>query len=208
MVEALNPTELLAWILAIACAAFSAWAWQRVRALEAELQNSRLRAESNADAARKALEDRDASLARVRRQSDEDRRFAHEPLVRELIPALDGFEHALAAAGERDDAVLVGVRMVQAQMLQALNRHGVKVVTPESSFDPSLHEAIEVRESANHCAGAILSTWGRGYVLHERVLRPARVVVASEPSPAPEPPDETSPDPADEADRPTEEPVG
>lgn len=204
MVGALNPTELLAWILALACAAFSAWAWQRVRALEAELQNSRLRAESNADAARKALEDRDASLTRVRRQSDEERRFAHEPLVRELIPALDGFERALAAAAEREDPVLVGVRMVQAQMLQALDRHGVKVVTPESSFDPNLHEAVELRESTEHSAGAIVCTWGRGYVLHERVLRPARVVVASEPSPPPP----AEPSPEEEADRPTEEPAG
>ena len=181
MDEPLSPTELLAWMLALACAALAAWAWQRVRALEAELLALRLRAEASADASRKALEERDASLARVRRQAEDERRFAQEPLVRELIPALDGFERALDAAGEREDPVLVGVRMVRTQVLQALDRHGVKVITPEATFDPNLHEAIEVRSSPEHDPGAILGTWARGYILHERVLRPARVVVAAEP---------------------------
>jgi molecular chaperone GrpE len=121
---------------------------------------------------------------RFQRTLAEDRRYAQKPLAADLLPALDNLERALAAARQKDgdNPLLQGVAMVQNQLLDALRRHGItRIDTGNQPFDANLHEAVMQQPSGDHPAGTVLQTLEQGFMLHDRVLRPARVVVSKTP---------------------------
>jgi len=104
---------------------------------------------------------------------------AHERLVRELLPVLDDLERALAAAERHEEAALVdGVRLVEKALRAALEREGLSEIPTEGGFDPHVHEALMSRPADGAEPGAVLEVVQRGYRLGERVVRPARVIVA------------------------------
>jgi molecular chaperone GrpE len=108
---------------------------------------------------------------------------AHERLVKELLPVLDDLERALAAAEEHEEAKLEeGVRLVHRELKAALDREGLAEIDTNGSFDPNLHEALLSQPSDNQAEGTVLEVLQKGYRLGDRVLRPARVVVAAPPS--------------------------
>ncbi|MEL6545624.1 MAG: nucleotide exchange factor GrpE [Myxococcota bacterium] len=143
-----------------------------------ELQDKLLRLAADFDNYRK----------RSRRELDDARKYGIESLLRDILPVLDNFERALAATSEDDDHPLVqGIRMVMKQFQDILSQHGVKAFDSLGEiFDPELHEALSQLQTNDHEAGTILNEHERGYRIHERLLRPARVVVAM-PPPEPEP---------------------
>ena len=101
-------------------------------------------------------------------------------LVRELLPALDNLERALAAAGDADDGFVRGVQMVHAELLGALERNGVAAFEPSGErFDPAVHEAMSTRPADGAEAGVVLEVVEKGYRLEDTVLRPARVIVSA-----------------------------
>lgn len=105
---------------------------------------------------------------------------AKAELVRELLPALDNLERALAAAGEADDGFARGVQMVHAEIVGALERNGVAAFEPSGErFDPTVHEALSTRPADDAEAGVVIDVVEKGYRLEETVLRPARVVVSA-----------------------------
>jgi molecular chaperone GrpE len=107
----------------------------------------------------------------------------HERLVRELLPVLDDLERALEAAERHEEATLVeGVKLVQKALRQALAKEGLAEISTEGAFDPHVHEALLTQPSAESEPGSVLEVVQRGYRLGDRVVRPARVIVASEPS--------------------------
>jgi molecular chaperone GrpE len=104
---------------------------------------------------------------------------AHERLVRELLPVLDDLERALDAAERHEEAALVdGVRLVQRALRSALEREGLAEIPTDGPFDPHVHEALMSRPDDGAEPGAVLEVVQRGYRLGERVVRPARVIVA------------------------------
>jgi molecular chaperone GrpE len=104
---------------------------------------------------------------------------AHERLVKELLPVLDDLERALGAAAEHEEAKLEeGVRLVHRELSEVLQKEGLIAVDTEGKFDPHEHEALLTQPSEAE-EGAILEVIQKGYRLGDRVLRPARVVVAS-----------------------------
>jgi molecular chaperone GrpE len=104
---------------------------------------------------------------------------AHERLVRELLPVLDDLERALVAAEEHDEAKLVdGVKLVRQALQQALEREGLAVIDADGKFDPHVHEALLAQPVEGREHGDVLEVIQKGYRLGDRVLRPARVVVA------------------------------
>ena len=106
---------------------------------------------------------------------------AHERLVRELLPVLDDLERALAAAEEHEEAKLEeGVRLVHAELAAALEREGLAEIETNGQFDPHVHEALLSQPSEAE-EGSVLEVVQKGYRLGDRVLRPARVVVAAPP---------------------------
>jgi len=104
---------------------------------------------------------------------------AHERLVKELLPVLDDLERALAAAEEHEEAKLEeGVRLVHRELAAALEREGLAEIETNGVFDPHIHEAL-LSQPADVDEGSILEVAQKGYRLGDRVLRPARVVVAA-----------------------------
>jgi len=106
------------------------------------------------------------------------------PLAGDLISSLDNLERAIAAASQAGDRspLAQGVAMVHSQLLDVLRRHGVTRVDPLGKpFDPNLHEAVQQVPTAEHPPQTVVQVLEPGYLIHERVLRPARVVVSAAP---------------------------
>ena len=101
-------------------------------------------------------------------------------LARELLPALDNLDRALAAAAT-DDPLLDGVRLVRSELSAALARCGIESFSPlGETFDPSVHEAMATAEATDGAkSGTVVDVYQPGYRLGSSVIRPARVVVAS-----------------------------
>jgi molecular chaperone GrpE len=104
---------------------------------------------------------------------------AHERLVKELLPVLDDLERTLEAAEQHDEAKLVdGVRLVREALRQSLEREGLVEIEAEGRFDPHVHEALLAQPAEGREQGDVLAVVQKGYRLGDKVLRPARVVVA------------------------------
>lgn len=104
---------------------------------------------------------------------------AHERLVRELLPVLDDLERALEAAERHEEAALVdGVKLVEQSLRKALEKEGLVEIETAGAFDPHVHDALLMRPSDESEPGSVLEVVQRGYRLGDRVVRPARVIVA------------------------------
>ena len=125
---------------------------------------------------------------RSQREKEEARRFANQHLLEKQLPILDNFEMALTAAKDADPAIRDGVQMIYDQFLSVLKDAGVEEIDAVGeTFDPNLHEAISQQETTEVEEGAVVQQVQRGYKLNDRLVRPARVVVATTPESASEP---------------------
>lgn len=122
---------------------------------------------------------------RVQRDWDNDRRYAVQPVIAELLPAIDNLDRALATAKGQPDpsGVFAGVELVRKQIEDAFAKHGIRRIDPAMSepFNPNEHEAILQQPIADKPPMTVLQVVQPGYRLHERVVRPAQVVVAVRP---------------------------
>jgi molecular chaperone GrpE len=110
---------------------------------------------------------------------------AHERLVRELLPILDDLERALEAAERHEEAQLVeGVKLVEQALRTALRKEGLVEIETDGAFDPHVHEALLTKPSDRVEPGSVLEVVQRGYRVGDKVVRPARVIVAAEPAEA------------------------
>ncbi len=118
---------------------------------------------------------------RAARERQEYVALANERLIGELLPILDDLERALAAAEEHREAQLEeGVRLVHRSLAGLLSRHGVTPIETDGKFDPHVHEALLSQPSQVE-EGSVIDVVQKGYKLGDRVVRPARVVVAAPP---------------------------
>jgi molecular chaperone GrpE len=116
---------------------------------------------------------------RAARERQEVVAFANERLLKELLPVLDDLERALNAAEQHEEAQLEeGVRLVHRSLASLLERNGVSEIATEGKFDPHVHEALLAQPSEAAEQGAVLDVIQKGYKLGDRVVRPARVIVA------------------------------
>jgi molecular chaperone GrpE len=119
---------------------------------------------------------------RAKREQDEAQNRGREALLKELLPSLDNLERALKHAAE-NDPLAVGVRLVEKQLLGALEKFQVtRFSSVGKPFDPSLHEAIQQVETAEHPSGTVAQEFASGYMQGQRLLRPAMVGVAKAPA--------------------------
>jgi molecular chaperone GrpE len=124
---------------------------------------------------------------RAARERSEYTALANLRLIGELLPILDDLERALTAAEQHEEAQLEeGVRLVHRSLAGLLERHGVTAIDTEGKFDPHVHEALLSQPSEAE-EGSVLDVAQKGYKLGERVVRPARVVVAAPPAQEEEP---------------------
>ena len=120
---------------------------------------------------------------RSRRELEDERRFAEIHLVRDLLPIVDNLSRAIEAAEKNADAgkLLEGFKMMQKQFEQVFAQHHCKLITAEvvgEPFDPNRHEAILQQPSEEHEDHTVLGVTRPGLELHERIVRPAQVIVS------------------------------
>ena len=123
---------------------------------------------------------------RIEKERADDSKRATARVVEGLIPVIDGFEHALAAHREKEYEVYSkGFELIYKQLLDNISRMGVERVDPTGKvFDPHLHQAMDRLETTDHEDGTVVQTFQPGYVFNGRVLRPAMVRVAVNPTAA------------------------
>lgn len=130
-----------------------------------------------------------AELDNYRKRTEREmagfRKYAQEALVRELLPHLDNLERALEHGRQEnpDDPLLAGVELTLKGLVDSLAKFGVSVVEAvDQSFDPSLHEAIMQQVDADKEENTVLAVTQKGYMLHDRLVRPAMVIVSKRPA--------------------------
>ena len=144
--------------------------WADLQARHSELSDSFLRAKAEAE--------------NTRRRADEEvtkaRKFAIESFADSLLPVKDSLEAAIALPGATVEQVLEGVHATLRQLSAALERNKVLVIAPPAGtkFDPHQHQAISVVPADNE-AGTVVAVLQKGYLIADRVLRPALVTVAA-----------------------------
>jgi molecular chaperone GrpE len=116
---------------------------------------------------------------RTAREHAELTQRANERLLNELLPVLDDLERAIEAAAEHEEAKLEeGVRLVHRSLLGLVERHGLTEIDTEGAFDPHVHEALLAQPAEGAEEGSVLQVLQKGYRLGDKVVRPARVIVA------------------------------
>ena len=116
---------------------------------------------------------------RAAREREEYVALANERLLKELLPVLDDLERALNAAEQHEEAQLEeGVRLVHRSLASLLARNGVEEIATDGKFDPHVHEALLAQPAEDREQGDVLDVIQKGYRLGDRVVRPARVIVA------------------------------
>ncbi|MDG2333384.1 MAG: nucleotide exchange factor GrpE [Myxococcota bacterium] len=152
--------------------------------------------EGDSEALQQALDELQDRFVRLQAEFDNFRRrslkerqessqYGHQNLVKDLLGSVDNLERAIAHSAEDANAnmesVQQGVELVQRELLGALGKHGVKVIEPvEEAFDPTFHEAMGQVPNAALEPNSVVQVLQKGYMVNERMLRPARVLVARE----------------------------
>ncbi|MDR0181761.1 nucleotide exchange factor GrpE [Lysobacter arvi] len=144
----------------------------QVEALQAELAQLRedtLRERAELENQRK----------RMTREIDMARKFANERLLSELLPVIDSLEAGLAVQADTAAHLREGMELTLRQLMKVASDNGLIVVDPVGQpFDPERHQAMSMVDPAGHAPGNVVQVYQKGWVLNERLLRPALVVVA------------------------------
>ena len=121
---------------------------------------------------------------RNQKDREVERRYAYGPLIRDLLPVLDNLERTLTAAQSAGDegALVQGVTMVQSQFIELLKKNSiVRIEAIGKPFDPNVHQAVMQKPSAEQKPNTVLQVLEQGFMHHDRVLRPAMVIVSASP---------------------------
>ncbi|MDG4646971.1 nucleotide exchange factor GrpE [Roseibacterium sp. SDUM158017] len=136
----------------------------------------------------RALADAENSRKRAERDRREAEHYGGSKLARDLLPVYDNLRRALDAAQEEQraaaGAVIEGVELTLKELLSVFGKHGMTPVAPEvgDTFDPQLHQAMFEAPVPGTKAGEIIQVMAEGFMLHDRLLRPAQVGVSSRPA--------------------------
>lgn len=160
----------------------------------ADLTDRMLRAHAEMDNLRK----------RGEREKQETAKYAISKFAQDIVGVADNFQRALTSVPPGVDqegpvkSLLEGIVMTERAFIQALERHGVKRVDPQGEpFNPHLHQAVMEQQNAEVPSGTVLSVFQAGYVIEDRVLRPAMVMVAKGGAKAGKPAEDRAPPPGD-----------
>jgi molecular chaperone GrpE len=152
-----------------------------------ELKQRAAKADEHWERLLRTTADFDNYKKRASRERQDAIRFANESLLEKLVPVMDSFDMALAAAQNNQTEVAqslrTGINMVHQQFKSALTDAGLEDVEAMGKpFDPNLHEAVSQQEHADLPEGQVVQQLRRGYKLRERLLRPATVIISKHPA--------------------------
>ena len=152
-----------------------------------ELEALRAERDDMRDRFMRALADAENARKRGERDRREGEQYGGSRLARDMLPVYDNLKRALDAATEEQreaaKALIEGVELTMKELISILGKHGVQAVAPEvgETFDPQLHQAMFEAPVPGTKAGAIIQVMTEGFLLHDRLLRPAQVGVSSTP---------------------------
>jgi molecular chaperone GrpE len=150
--------------------------------IAALLQESQEEASKHKDMALRLQADMENLRRRTRLDLESAHKFALDKFVDALIPALDSMEMGMDAASKEDatlESIREGLDMTFKQLLDVLQRFNVERMDPlNEAFNPQLHEAMTMVPSPDHASNTVMMVVQKGYTLNERLVRPARVIVA------------------------------
>lgn len=147
--------------------------------LEQQLTLAEQKAHENWEKAARAMAEVDNIRRRTEREVANAHRYALEKFVGALLPVVDSLDQALQLATQHgDDAMREGLELTMKLFIDVLDKHGVKQIDPLGEvFNPQLHEAMSIQPSDSAEPNTVLAVFQKGYLLNDRVIRPARVIV-------------------------------
>ncbi len=120
---------------------------------------------------------------RAARDMEDFRKFANENLIREILPVVDNLERAILSSNGNEEAarcIVEGVEMTRKEIVRILERFHVRPVESLGTpFNPDFHEAVGQEESSEHEPNTVVREFQKGYLLHDRLIRPAMVMVST-----------------------------
>lgn len=156
--------------------------------LRAQIEELQVQLAAAKEGQLRVLADLDNMRKRAEREVSNASRYGSEKLLGELIGVADSLDLGLAAAAKPEvqaASLTEGMDLTRKQFLSVLEKHGVTPVDPAGQpFNPDLHEAVSMVPSADVPPNHVLNVMQKGYRLHDRLLRPAMVIVARAPDPA------------------------
>ncbi|OOE37740.1 nucleotide exchange factor GrpE [Salinivibrio kushneri] len=157
----------------------------RITELEAALEASEAKVQEQQDGVLRARADVDNMRRRTEQEVDKARKFALEKFAGELLPVIDNLERAVEMADKEDESIkpmVEGVELTLKTMMDTIDKFGLKAIDPQGQpFDPELHQAMTIQESAEHEPNTVMMVMQKGYELNGRVVRPAMVMVSKAP---------------------------
>ncbi len=115
---------------------------------------------------------------RIEKERQDYCKFANADLIRDILPIIDNFEKALMISEDKDDPFYRGIELIYKQFIDVLRKHGVEEIKAEGEqFDPSFHEAVWTAEIENQEDNVIIEEYQKGYMMHDKLLRPSLVKV-------------------------------
>lgn len=157
---------------------------ERIKELEEALSAKGLEAANNWDKYLRERADLENYRKRVQKEKEEILKYGNENFILEMLPALDNLERAVSHASEDESsAVIQGVKITLSMFLSTLKKFGVTPLEagPGTPFDPAYHQAMTQVETADQEPNTVVAELQKGYLLNERLLRPAMVTVAAAP---------------------------
>ncbi|PID39959.1 MAG: nucleotide exchange factor GrpE [Proteobacteria bacterium] len=150
--------------------------------LEEKLAAARADADEQKDRMLRMAAELDNFKKRAAREQDELRKYANEGLIRQLLCVVDNLERAIASASgdsENDRSVVDGVAMTLKEIMKILEKHHVSPINAlGEAFDPVFHQAMSQEECDDRPPNTVVQEYQKGYLIHDRLLRPAMVVVS------------------------------
>lgn len=156
----------------------------RVRDLAEEAEQFRQEARANYDRMLRATAELENYKKRAARETADFKKFANENLIKALLPVVDNLELAIQSSSQNEklnSQVVEGVTLTLAELSRVLEGFGVKVVEAKGKpFDPNFHQAFLQEEASDVPENTVLKEFQKGYLLHDRLIRPAMVIVSKQ----------------------------
>nr|WP_319248788.1 nucleotide exchange factor GrpE [uncultured Celeribacter sp.] len=154
----------------------------------AELEQLRAERDEFRDRFMRAVADAENARKRADRDRREAENYGGSKLARDMLPVFDNMKRAIDAIAEdqreAQAALIEGIELTMRELLSVFKKHGIEIIAPEegAAFDPQVHEAMFEAPVPNTKAGDIIQVMNVGFMIHDRLLRPAQVGVSSTPS--------------------------
>ncbi len=159
---------------------------QRIYELETALSEAQATIKEQQDGVLRARAEMENARRRAEGEVEKARKFALERFAGELLPVIDNLERAIEMGDADNEAVkplLEGVEMTRKTFISSIEKFGLAPVDPQGeNFNPDLHQAMSMQESAEHEPNTVMAVMQKGYTLNGRLLRPAMVMVSRAPS--------------------------